>query len=83
MPKARKSKISVAETPYSHCISRCVRRAFSCGQDSYTGASYEAFMVSSFDDNSPLNYKNKKALMSFNSRGFYFLSSLHTEKFTF
>lgn len=41
MPKARKAQISVTETPYYHCVSRCVRRAFLCGQDAYTGTSYE------------------------------------------
>ena len=41
MTKPRSSIVSVADTPYYHCISRCVRRAFLCGEDSYTGNSYE------------------------------------------
>ncbi len=41
MPKARYQQVSSSETPYYHCISRCVRRAFLCGQDNVTGKSYE------------------------------------------
>jgi REP element-mobilizing transposase RayT len=41
MPKPRYSQISLEATPYYHCISRCVRRAFLCGTDTLTGNSYE------------------------------------------
>lgn len=33
--------ISLADTPYYHITSRCVRRAFLCGEDHYSGKSYE------------------------------------------
>ena len=41
MTTARSQQISLADTPYYHIISRCVRRSFLCGTDKYTGQSYE------------------------------------------
>ena len=31
MPKPRSSQVSLIDTPYNHCVSRYVIRAFSCG----------------------------------------------------
>ena len=41
MTQARSSLISASDTPYYHCVSRCVRRAFLCGYDTHSQTDYE------------------------------------------
>ena len=40
MTQARDSQISLSDTPYYHCMARCVRRAYLCGEDRLTGQDY-------------------------------------------
>lgn len=41
MTTPRKQQVNKNNTPYYHCMARCVRRAFLCGQDELSGKSYE------------------------------------------
>jgi len=41
MTRARESIIDLEDTLYYHCICRCVRRAFLCGEDEFSGQSFE------------------------------------------
>lgn len=41
MTLPRSVQINPAATPYYHCVSRCVRRAFLCGEDAVTGFNFD------------------------------------------
>jgi hypothetical protein len=53
MPKPRKTLISLEDTEDYHCVSRCVRRAFLCGEDDQTGRSFEQWTSTRSEPPSP------------------------------
>ncbi len=40
MAIARSNQIDLSATPYYHCMTRCVRRSYLCGQDNLSGKDY-------------------------------------------
>ena len=41
MTQPRSQIVSLEDTPYYHCISRCVRQSFLCGKDRYSGKNFD------------------------------------------
>lgn len=41
MTRPRSELVSTADTPYYHCIGRCVRRSYLCGEDPVSGRNFD------------------------------------------
>lgn len=41
MATRRSDLVNLSETPFYHCVTRCVRQCYLCGYDKNTGQSFE------------------------------------------
>ena len=41
MTRPRSALVSISDTPWYHVVSRCVRRAFLCGDDRLSGQNFD------------------------------------------
>ena len=41
MTQARSTLVSIDDTSWRHCVNHCVRRAFLCGEDHFSGQNYD------------------------------------------